>query len=81
MRPIVAGTVDNVFRFGPIRSLTGPIARGEVSVVARQCEALGRWDETIHGVYTALGRVALELSAAQRSAGPEALAAIGKLLG
>jgi len=80
IKPIVDGTVSNVFELGPVRALTGPIARGEPSVVGRQCEALGRWDEAIQCVYKSLGRVALELSAAQGNADPEALAAIKGIL-
>ncbi|MHC4179315.1 MAG: Rossmann-like and DUF2520 domain-containing protein [Planctomycetota bacterium] len=80
IEPIVTGTVDNVLKLGPVRALTGPIARGETSVVQRQCEALGQWDERIRRVYQALGQVAVELSAAQGNAGPDALAAIENVL-
>ena len=80
MEPIVTGTVDNLFKLGPVRALTGPIARGERSVVQRQCEALGQWDEHLQHVYKSLGQVAVELSAAQGKAGPDALAAIKSML-
>ena len=50
IEPIVTGTIDNVFRLGPVRALTGPIARGERSVVERQSDALGRLDERIQRV-------------------------------
>ncbi len=80
IRPIVEGTIDNVFEQGPVRALTGPIARGEPSVVQSQCEALGRWDEQIRRIYQSLGQVAVELSAAQGNADPEALAAIKEAL-
>lgn len=78
--PIVRGTVENVFRLGPARALSGPIARGEPSVVARQCEALGGWDATVRRVYKDLGLVAVELAATQGTAKPEALAAIRRVL-
>jgi predicted short-subunit dehydrogenase-like oxidoreductase (DUF2520 family) len=77
----VRETVDNLVKLGPIRALTGPVARGDVSVVARQTEALGEWDPHIRDLYKALGRVALELSAAQGHADPESLAAIRAMLG
>jgi predicted short-subunit dehydrogenase-like oxidoreductase (DUF2520 family) len=80
LRPLVASVVANVCDSGPVRALTGPIARGEVSVVAKQCEALGQWDAAIQDLYKALGRVALDLAAAEGSAPPEALAAIRNLL-
>jgi predicted short-subunit dehydrogenase-like oxidoreductase (DUF2520 family) len=80
MRPIVTGTVDNLFRLGPARALTGPVARGEPSVVQGQSEALGRWDENTQRLYKSLARVAVELSAVQGKAGREALAAIERLV-
>lgn len=80
LEPIVTDTAENVFRLGPVRALTGPIARGEASVVARQCEALGRWDRDIQRLYKGLGRVAVELSAAAAQADPRALAAIRDVL-
>ncbi len=80
VEPIVRGTVDNVFELGPVRALTGPVARCEVSVVKRQCEALGKWDELIQRVYRALGEVAVEISAAQAETDPDALTAIQEAL-
>ena len=80
IRPIVHGTMSNVFELGPAQALTGPIARGEVSVVARQSSALGEWDERVERIYKALGQVARELSAAQGNAGADALDAIDELL-
>jgi len=80
IEPIVRETVDNVFRLGPVGSLTGPIARGEPSVVGRQCEALGRWDGRIEGIYRSLGRLAVEISALAGGADADALAAIKELL-
>jgi len=80
MKPIVTGTVDNVFRLGPVAALTGPIARGDRSVVQRHCEALSQWDEDILEIYKGLGRVAVELSATQGNASADALAAIEKML-
>jgi len=80
IRPIATGTLDNVFELGTVAALTGPIARGESSVVARQGEALAKWDEAIRSVYGSLGQIAVELSAAQGHADPEALAAIKRML-
>ena len=67
MQPIVTETARNFFQLGPVRSLTGPIARAETSVVARQCEALGQWDQDVLRIYKALGLIAIELAAAQNS--------------
>jgi predicted short-subunit dehydrogenase-like oxidoreductase (DUF2520 family) len=76
IEPIARCTLDNVFQIGPAHALTGPIARGESSVVARQCDALGKWDKTIQDIYKTLGQVTVDLAAAQANATPATLAAI-----
>jgi len=80
LMPIVAGTLNNVFRLGPAQALTGPIARGEPSVVEEHCHALARWDQSILRIYQSLGQIAVELSAAQGNADPDSLAAIRQTL-
>ncbi len=76
IEPIARETLDNVFRLGPAEALTGPIARGEPSVVERQCEALGSWDEKIERVYKSLGQIAVQIAAAGGNVPDDALAAI-----
>ena len=80
LRPIVRDTVENVFRLGPARALTGPIARGECAVVASQCAALAEWDPEMERLYRALGRTALDLLAVEGRASAETLAAINEIL-
>lgn len=80
IEPIASGTIRNLCELGPVRALTGPIARGEPLVVQRQLEALGRCDEKLQRVYRCLGQVAVELAAAQGTAGADALAAIEQML-
>ncbi len=80
IEPIVNETVANVFKLGPVGALTGPIARGETSVVREQTEALGRCDAHLQQIYKSLGQVAADLSADQGNAGRESLAAIRALL-
>lgn len=73
LEPIVRGTVDNVFALGTRRALTGPIARGERAVVARQLEALEGWDAAVAALYRRLGAVALVLARAQGATAADAL--------
>ena len=40
VEPLVRETVDNVFRLGTARALTGPLARGDDGVVAHHLDAL-----------------------------------------
>ena len=80
MEPLVRETLDNVFRLGTVEALTGPIARGDHAVVARQVDALAAWDPRVAEIYKQLGAVAVDLARAQGSADPKALAAIERTL-
>jgi len=80
MEPLVRETLDNVFKLGTVKALTGPIARGDHAVVARQVEALAAWEPRIVAIYKELGAVAVDLARAQGKADPDALAAIARLL-
>ena len=80
MEPLVRETVDNVFRLGTVKALTGPIARGDHTVVARQLSALQAFDPGIAEMYRALGAMAVELSRAQGGASVEALEVLNEVL-
>lgn len=80
MEPLVRETMDNVFKLGTVKALTGPIARGDDAVVAHQLEALSAWDPYIATLYRTLGTVALDLARRQGEAGAEALARLERLL-
>lgn len=81
MEPLVRGTLDNVFSFGTAQALTGPIARGDVALVARQLAAVESWDSEVALIYRSLGRVALELARQRTEAAPSpSLDALQKLL-
>ncbi len=79
MEPLVRETLDNVFKLGTVKALTGPIARGDHAVVARQVEALAAWEPRIAALYKGLGAVAVELARAQGKADAGALAAIERV--
>ena len=81
MEPLVRETLNNVFALGPVKALTGPIARGDDAVVARQIEALAAADPQITRIYRQLGAVALELGREQGKTDPAALERLGALLG
>ena len=81
MEPLVRETVDNVFEFGTVRALTGPIARGDDQIVAQQLAALSQWNPRFGNIYRDLGEIALELSRAQGTASAESLDALSALLG
>lgn len=80
MEPLVRGTVENIFRVGTVQALTGPIARGDVTVVSKQLDALDDWDGEIALVYRALGRIAVELSKERGGASADDLALLREML-
>jgi predicted short-subunit dehydrogenase-like oxidoreductase (DUF2520 family) len=65
MEPLVRGTVDNVMRLGPVRALTGPIARGEEDIVVLQAKRVAAESELLGSIYASLGMVAAELAREQ----------------
>lgn len=80
MEPLVRETVDNVFRVGSVRALTGPIARGDAAVVQRELEALRRKDRHLAVLYGELGRLALDLARSQGASDSRSLARIARVL-
>ena len=80
MEPLVRETVDNVFRLGTARALTGPIARGDDRVVAKHLEALSAWNADFGELYRGLGAVAMELARTGGEANPEAMARLAEAL-
>jgi predicted short-subunit dehydrogenase-like oxidoreductase (DUF2520 family) len=80
MEPLVRETLDNVFTLGTTRALTGPVARGDAGVLARQLAALTALDPRMGDAYRALNHIALDLARAQGGASAAALEAVAKVL-
>ncbi|MBY0268442.1 MAG: DUF2520 domain-containing protein [Burkholderiales bacterium] len=80
MEPLVRETLDNVFALGTVRALTGPVARGDAGVLARQLAALNTLDPRIAEAYRALNQIALDLARAQGGASAAALDAVEQIL-
>lgn len=87
MEPLVRETVDNVFKLGTVKALTGPVARGDVAVVERQLAALQEFDPHIAEIYRALAVMAVQLARARTRSGNDsgadaaALAELERLFG
>lgn len=60
--PLMAGSLRNIARIGLPGALTGPIARGDVQVVAKHLQSIPKEERV---AYSALGRLALELGIAK----------------
>lgn len=80
MKPLLRETADNALGMGTVSALTGPIARGDAALVARQLDALEKADPSLAALYRELGRIAVELARAQRKAHAAALDAIHEIL-
>jgi predicted short-subunit dehydrogenase-like oxidoreductase (DUF2520 family) len=68
-RPLATETLANVLRLGPGRALSGPIARGDETTVARQQAAVAAWDAPTGRLYEALAHATRDL--AQRRHHPQ----------
>jgi predicted short-subunit dehydrogenase-like oxidoreductase (DUF2520 family) len=80
MEPLALETATNVFRLGPARALTGPIARGDSGLVADQLNALSTWQTETGEIYRLLGKVALELARQTKTACPRKLDMVAESL-
>jgi predicted short-subunit dehydrogenase-like oxidoreductase (DUF2520 family) len=56
LEPLTRAAVDNVFRLGPERALTGPVARGDLSTITRHLEALADAPDDVAALYRAASR-------------------------
>lgn len=65
-RPLATEALANVFRLGPEAALSGPVARGDFATVARQQEAVMRWDAATGRLYEALVPPTAELARRKR---------------
>jgi predicted short-subunit dehydrogenase-like oxidoreductase (DUF2520 family) len=79
--PLARESLDNALALTPAGALTGPIARGDASIVAEQLQALGTWDANTLGPYRELGLVALELARGRGVLCEAAAARLEALLG
>ncbi len=59
--PLIKGTVNNIEHLGPVKALTGPIARGDVGVIKGHLEALKMVDPRYKEIYRAISRLTVEI--------------------
>ncbi|MCP4181674.1 MAG: DUF2520 domain-containing protein [bacterium] len=80
MEPLVQGTIDNIFKIGTTKALTGPIARGDFNIVSKQLEEQSKWNTNYGDLYKNLGKIALELSKKQKTTSKEDILTLSKIL-
>jgi len=64
LAPLVRASVENWAALGPARALTGPVARGDATTVARHREALGARTPELLPLYDELARATRALAEA-----------------
>jgi predicted short-subunit dehydrogenase-like oxidoreductase (DUF2520 family) len=69
-RPLATETLANVFRLGPEKALSGPIARGDAATVARQQLAVAAWDAPTGTLYEALAAATWDLARRKHTGQP-----------
>ncbi len=79
LAPLTQRTVANIAAQGPVKALTGPIARGDVGTVRQHLRAL-QGDHELTSAYVALSRLCLDSARAQAKGNEESLEAIAALL-
>lgn len=62
MAPLVRAGTANALSGGPVRALTGPVARGDVATVAMHCDALAAVSPTVRGLYRAAALHVVEIA-------------------
>lgn len=80
LEPMVKGTTDNIFNLLPAHALTGPIARGDHTIVENQLKTIANWNDDYAQLYRLLGKTALDLAHQQKNANEYDLDIIDKLL-
>lgn len=81
IQPMVQETVTNLFNLGPVAALTGPIARGDAVVVAKQLAALQVSQPIEAELYRLLGLEALRLASQRQKTPAEYLQQVRTILG
>ncbi|WP_137936536.1 Rossmann-like and DUF2520 domain-containing protein [Chitinivorax sp. B] len=78
--PLLQGTLSNMQQLGTVKGLTGPIARGDTTVIVAHLAVLDQQLPKVAAIYRLLGQVACDLSAKQGTASSGQLATIRALL-
>jgi predicted short-subunit dehydrogenase-like oxidoreductase (DUF2520 family) len=77
--PIVRGTVENVCALGTTEALTGPVVRGDASLVERQLSALSEVNPEIASLYRELVRHATVIAERRGHLPEEAVEALRRI--
>ncbi len=81
LKPLVEGTINNISQVGPVRGLTGPIARGDVPTIEGHLDALDARYPEVADIYRVLGAYTVQIAKELGDLDPQAEGALLKLFG
>ncbi len=79
--PLVRGTIDNVVRLGPVKALTGPISRGDVTTLRLHGDALRSLPADLRRLHRLLAIRSTGLALEAKTISPDTAARLVRLLG
>lgn len=79
--PLVGGTFDNVVRLGPVKALTGPISRGDVTTLRLHADALRSLPADFRRLHRLLAIRSTGLALEAGTISPDIAARLARLLG
>jgi predicted short-subunit dehydrogenase-like oxidoreductase (DUF2520 family) len=80
LMPLVQGTLQNVNKFDAATALTGPVARGDETSVAKHLEALQQLPD-LHDLYVCVAKRSLQVAKRKKYLPEEKIKALEDLLG
>jgi predicted short-subunit dehydrogenase-like oxidoreductase (DUF2520 family) len=80
LRPLIDATLDNIADLGPVGALTGPVARGDATTVARQIAVIEERLPEYLELYHELSRCLVSLARSRSDVNQEGLEEIEQLL-
>ena len=78
--PLIKNTINNYFQSGTVKSLTGPISRGDLTTIKSHLSELKNMSNKWLKAYIELGEITLDLATKQKHAKHENLSEIASLL-
>jgi len=78
--PLARETLENISKFGSAKALTGPIARGDAKLIAKQARTVATWNPQAAVIYNSLGLMALQLAKEKGGLSTSALDTISESL-
>ncbi|ABN51605.1 MAG TPA: DUF2520 domain-containing protein [Hungateiclostridium thermocellum] len=78
--PLIKNTVHNIERLGSIDALTGPVSRGDNSVVEQHVKSLRALDKELEKMYKVIGRMTVEVAQKKGTLNDDAFQKLMKIL-